>query len=73
MARTSIGSTTNEWSVISGEDSNGLDDVDLTEQLVDCIARIKLLESKICVSNIFQTIGEGREWHISVIFLTEKH
>lgn len=32
MARTSIGSTTNDWSVISGEDSNCLDDVDLNEE-----------------------------------------
>lgn len=34
MARTSIGSTTNDWSVISGEDSNCLDDVDLNEEFV---------------------------------------
>lgn len=34
VARTSIGSTTNDWSVISGEDSNCLDDVDLNEEFV---------------------------------------
>ncbi|KAJ6649203.1 USP6 N-terminal-like protein [Pseudolycoriella hygida] len=34
LARTSIGSTTNDWSVISGDDSNGLDDVDLNEDIL---------------------------------------
>lgn len=46
MARTSIGSTTNDWSVISGEDSNCLDDVDLNEEFgfpKHCFLKLKLI------------------------------
>ncbi|KAG4079490.1 hypothetical protein HA402_005187 [Bradysia odoriphaga] len=45
MARTSIGSTTNDWSVISGEDSNCLDDVDLNEDILVKAANTILVSS----------------------------
>lgn len=70
MARTSIGSTTNDWSVISGEDSNGLDDVDLNEEFGFFLVTIF---SKLNLNFLFQHISQGCQLDSGVIFIIEKY